>query len=332
MHPNRYLITFALIFCLNFTAFAQQPQDDDVIRIESDLTNLLFTATDKQGHFITTLRQEDVRVLEDGSAQQLFTFQRETNRPLSLAFLIDVSASEERTLSQEKGAARTFIETILRSQQDQAAIIPFTHRAFLEQALTGNVIGIYQALERVDVAMPSYLGSGPPIGGIPTRPGMSVPPEGSTAIWDAVTVTVSEILARAPGKKRRAIILLTDGWDTSSRIARSSAIARAIDAETVIYAIGIGDSRYDGVNKNPLRVVADATGGRAFFPKTEADLKAAFGQIEQELRSQYLIAYSSTNKKRDGAYRRMQIEVTNPALQKAQLKLRYRPGYFANRP
>ncbi|MEO8434948.1 MAG: VWA domain-containing protein [Pyrinomonadaceae bacterium] len=332
MHPTRYLISFALIFCLNCGIFAQEPQDDDVIRIESDLTNLLFTATDKQGHFITTLRPEDVRVLEDGEAQQLFTFQRETNRPLSLAFLIDVSGSEERTLSQEKGAARTFIETILRSQQDQAAIIPFTDRAYLEQALTGNVIGIYQALERVDVALPSYLGSGRPLSGIANRPGMSVPREGTTAIWDAVTVTVSEILARAPGKKRRAIILLTDGWDTSSRIARSSAIAQAIDAETVIYAIGIGDSRYDGVSKDPLRAVADGTGGRAFFPKTEADLKAAFGQIEQELRSQYLIAYSSTNKKRDGAYRRMQIEVTNPALKKDQVKLRYRPGYFAKHP
>lgn len=331
MHPTRYLIAFALIFCLNCTVFAQESQDDDVIRIESDLTNLLFTATDKQGHFITTLRQEDVRLLEDGQAQQLFTFQRETNRPLSLAFLIDVSGSEERTLSQEKGAARTFIETILRSQQDQAAIIPFTDRAFLEQALTGNVIGIYQALERVDVAMPSYLGMGRPIAGISSGPGMRFPREGSTAIWDAVTVTVSEILARAPGKKRRAIILLTDGWDTSSRLARSSAIAQAIDAETVIYAIGIGDSRYDGVSKEPLRDVADGTGGRAFFPKSEADLKAAFGQIEQELRSQYLIAYSSTNKKRDGAYRRMQIEVTNPALMKDKLKLRYRPGYFAKR-
>ena len=331
MNPARYLLSFALIFSLICGVCAQAPQDDDVIRIESDLTTLLFTATDKYNHFITTLRQDDVRVLEDAAAQQLFTFQRETNRPLSLAFLIDVSGSQERTLSQEKGAARTFIETILRSQHDQAAIIPFTDRAFLEQTLTSNVIGIYQAIERVDVALPSYLGSGPPIGGIANRPGMGVPREGSTAIWDAITVTVSQILARAPGKKRRAIILLTDGWDTSSRLARSSAIAQAIDAETVIYAIGIGDSRYGGVNRDPLRAVADGTGGRAFFPKTEADLKVAFAQIEQELRSQYLIAYSSTNKQRDGAYRRMQVEITNPALKKDGLKLRYRPGYYAKR-
>jgi VWFA-related protein len=102
-----------------------------------------------------------------------------------------------------------------------------------------------------------------------------------------------------------------------------------VATETVIYAIGIGDSRYDGVNKDPLRSVADGTGGRAFFPKNEADLKAAFIQIEQELRSQYLIAYASSNKQRDGAYRRIQIEITNPALHSDRLKLRYRPGYFA---
>lgn len=336
MNSTCSLLSFALLLFLGcgpysrkVAAQARTDHQDEVIRVDSDLTNLLFIASDKQNHFITTLRREDVRVLEDGVPQQLFTFQRETDRPLSLAILIDVSGSEQRTLPQEKGAARTFIETIIRSKQDQAAIIAFTHQAFLEQAMTGNVIGIYQALERLDVALPSYLGSGPPLGGIANRPGMRVPSEGTTAIWDAIAVTANEVLAPAPGKRRRAIILLTDGWDTSSRVARDASITQAIEAETVIYVIGIGDSRYDGVNKDPLHAVAVGTGGRAFFPRNQTDLKAAFTQIEQELRSQYLIAYTSTNKKRDGTYRRMEIEITNPDLIKSQLKLRYRPGYFA---
>lgn len=341
MNQTRFLLSLALILCLNCGQFAgfvgaQQPapQDDEVIRVDTDLTNLFFTASDKQNRFITTLRQEDLRLLEDGVPQRLFTFQRETDRPLSLAFLIDVSGSEELTLAQEKGAARSFIEAIMRSQQDQAAIIPFTDRAFMEQPLTNNVIGLYLALERVDVALPSYLGSGQPIGGIANRPGVGVPREGSTAIWDAVTLTANQVLAKAPGKHRRAIILLTDGWDTSSRIARNAAITQAIESETVIYTIGIGDPRYGDPNDpgraaRDLRAVADGTGGRSFFPKKEADLKAAFTQIEQELRSQYLIAYSSSNKKRDGTYRRVQIEIMNPALRKDGLKLRHRPGYFA---
>jgi Ca-activated chloride channel family protein len=328
------LSLFCCMFCTTLaggvTAQTSAAQEGDVIRIDVDVTNLLFTAADKRNRFITTLREEDIRVLENGVPQQLFTFQRETDLLLSIAFLIDVSASEERTLPQEKAAVRSFVETVIRSRKDEAAIIPFTGYAFLEQALTGSVTSIYQALNRVDVALPSYLGSGPQISGIASGPGVAVPREGSTAIWDAITVTASEVLARSPGKKRRAIILLTDGQDTSSRLPRSAAIDQAIAAEAVIYAIGIGDSKhFEGVNGDALRTVAERTGGRAFFPKKEADLTAAFQQIEQELRSQYLVAYSSTNKRRDGSYRQMRIEITNPELRKEQLRLRYRPGYFA---
>jgi VWFA-related protein len=303
---------------------------DEVIRVDADLTNLLFTATDKQNRFITTLRQEDLRLVEDGVPQQITTFQRETDRPLALAFLIDVSGSEERTLPQEKAAARSFIETVLQSNKDQAAIIPFTGPAFLEQGLTRDVFSIYRALERIEVALPSYLGSGRPLSGIASGPGMKAPPqEGTTAIWDAIALTTTEVLARSVGQRRRAIILLTDGHDTSSRLMRSEAMNVALEGETVIYAIGIGDSRFEGVNQEGLKTVAAATGGRAFFPKRETDLRSAFTEIERELRSQYLIAYSSSNKKRDGAYRQMRLEIVSPELRKDQLKLRYRPGYFA---
>jgi VWFA-related protein len=158
---------------------------------------------------------------------------------------------------------------------------------------------------------------------------MKAPPEeGSTAIWDAVGLVSSEVLTRSQGR-RRAIILLTDGWDTTSRLLSDDAKDRALEAEAVVYAIGIGDSKQDGVNRNPLRALAERTGGRAFFPKKEDDLKAALLEIEQELRTQYLIAYSSSNKNRDGGYRQMYIDITNPELRKEQVKLRYRPGYFA---
>jgi len=330
------LLILLLICCsLPHDVPAQTPSDqDDVIRVDTDLTNLFFTANGKDARFITTLREEDFRVTEDGVTQKILTFQRETDRPLAIAFLIDVSASQERTLSQEKAAARGFIETIMRSSKDQAAIIPFTGAAFLEQGLTRDVFSIYRALERVEVAMPAYLGSGRPISGIASGPGMPAPPrEGSTAIWEAITLTAREILSRGQDlsqpQRRRAIILLTDGVDTSSRVLRSEAINQALAAEAVIYAIGIGDSKYEGVDKDAVRAVAEGTGGRAFFPKRDTDLRTAFAEIEQELRSQYLIAYSSTNKTRDGGYRQMRIEITNPALQKAQMKLRYRPGYFA---
>ena len=135
------------------------------------------------------------------------------------------------------------------------------------------------------------------------------------------------MLAKVKGLRRRAIILLTDGLNNETRIDKREAIDRTLAAEAVIYAIGIG-SRY-GVDKDVLRDLAERTGGRAFFPKKGADLNAAFEEIEQELRTQYLIAYSSTNKRRDGAYRQITLEITNPELRKQKLNLRHRPGYFA---
>ena len=307
-------------------------QDVDVIRTETDLTNLLFTATDKNNRYITTLQQNDIRVVEDGVSQTLFTFQRETDRPLAIAFMIDVSISEERTLPDEKAAARTFVENVIRSNKDQAAIIPFEGYAHLEQPMTRDLINFYRVLEAVEVASPSYLGAAPPMGGIESGPGTIAPPrEGSTAIWDSIAITCRHVLAQSLGQRRRAIILLTDGQDTSSRLSRSDAVDEAIQSDTVIYAIGIGDKRYEGVNKSALNSIAERTGGRAFFPKKEDDLRTAFAEIEQELRAQYLVAYSSTNKKHDGSYRKMNIEISNSDLRKEQLRLRYRPGYYAKR-
>ena len=307
-------------------------QDVDVIRTETNLTNLLFTATDRNNRYITTLQQSDIRVLEDGSPQTIFTFQRETDRPLAIAFVVDVSISEERTLPDEKAAARTFIEKVIRSDRDQAAIVPFEGYAHIEQGLTRDMISIYRALDQVEVAYPTYTGAAPPIGATLSGPGTLGPPkEGTTAIWESITIACRNVLARSYTQRRRAIILLTDGQDTSSRVPRSTAIDQAIQAETVIYAIGIGDKRYDGINKKALDDITEKTGGRAFYPKKSTDLDAAFQEIEQELRSQYLIAYSSTNKEPDGKFRSMKIEVTNPALVKDKLSLRYRPGYFAKK-
>lgn len=322
------ILILILVFCV--PVLCQQPVDqDDVVRVDTDVTNLPFTAMDKQRRFITTLRAEDVRVLEDGVPQKLFTFQRETDRPLAITFLIDVSRSQEFTLPDEKAAARSFIEKVIQSNRDLVAVVPFTGLAYLEQGLTRDMLSVYRVLERIEVAVPAYLGAGRPLPGIPVGPGLlAPPPEGTTAIWDAVALTSVNVLANAPGLRRRAIILLTDGIDTASRLMMKEAINRSLAAETVVYVIGIGSKR-DGIDRGALKDLAQRTGGRAFFPDKKFDLNAAFGEIERELRTQYLIAYSSTNKKRDGSYRKITIEVVNPGLKKEKLEIRHRPGYFA---
>jgi VWFA-related protein len=325
----RLLFLVLVLVCCSPLSLSQTVDQDDVIRVETDVTNLPFTATDKRHQFVTTLRAEDLRVLEDGVPQTLFTFQRETDRPLAIAFLIDVSFSQEATLPAEKAAVRAFIEKVVQSNKDQVALIPFTGFAYLEQPLSRDLLSVYRVLQTIEVAAPAYLGSGKPLTGIVTGPGLPGPPDpASTAIWDAVALTSNNVLANSAGLRRRAIILLSDGINTSSILSQKEAINRVLAAEGVVYTIGVGSAR-DGLDRNALRDLAERTGGRAFFPDKKFDLNAAFAEIERELRTQYLIAYSSTNKKRDGSYRKITVELSNPELKKEKLEIRHRPGYYA---
>src|SRR6266404_1169490 len=306
---------------------------DEVIRVDTNLTNILFTAADKQKRFVSTLKREDIRVLEDGVPQEIFTFQQNIDLPLSLAILIDTSGSEERTLPEEKAAARAFLESVMRPAKDEAAVVSFTGEVTLEQGLTGNVARLRRAIEQVEFVPPSgYIGGGVVVGGTPPISGTQQTLAGSTAIWDAIWATSNELLSESAEHTRRAIILLTDGEDTSSQVKMHEAVARAEKADTLIYAIGIGDRYQFGINEGALKKITEATGGRAYFPRNERDLRDAFAQIQRDLREQYLLAYSPSNKTRDGSYRRITIEIVNPELRKEGFRLNYRPGYFAKTP
>ena len=282
--------------------------------------------------WLTTLKQEDIRVYEDGEPQQIFTFQQNTDLPLSLAILIDTSRSEERTLPEEKAAARDFLESVLRANKDEAAIVSFTGEVTLEQGFTGSLERLRRAIDRVEFVPPSgYIGGGIVVPTTPPVSGTNQVMAGATAIWDAVWATSSELLMESAEHTRRAIILLTDGDDTISQVKMQDAIERSEKADALIYAIGIDDRYSFGVDEGALRKISDKTGGRAYFPHNERELKEAFAQIQRDLRERYLVAYSPRNQTRDGSYRKIQIELISPQLQK-ELKLNYRQGYFAKAP
>ncbi len=307
------------------------PQDsDEVIKVETNLTNIFFTAADKNKRFISNLKAEDIRVFEDGQPQEVFTFQQNIELPLSIAILIDTSISEQRTLPDEKVAAQAFLESVMRANKDEAAVVSFTGDTTLEQGFTGNMDRLRRAIDRVEFVPPSgYVGGGVVVNGTPPISGTNQSIAGSTAVWDAVWATSEELIGTSAEHTRRAIILLTDGDDTSSRMKMHEAIERALKADALIYAIGIGDRYTFNVNEGSLRKIAEQTGGRAYFPKHERDLNDAFAQIQKDLREQYLVAYSPTNKARDGSYRKIEIQVINPDLKQQNLKLNYRAGYFA---
>ncbi|MEK6282997.1 MAG: VWA domain-containing protein [Acidobacteriota bacterium] len=309
----------------------QSEPDPEVVRVDTNLVNTLFTAVDKDRHFITSLRAEDIRVFENDVAQPLSIFERETHRPLSLAILIDTSESQVGVLVDEKRAARAFVDQVIRPNMDHAAIISFTGEPKVEQRLTNDLGQLHRAIERVTRGLSAenqrrMANDLEPLG-------KEQDSSGYTGIWDAMWETVENHVSKGPEGSRRAVILLSDGDDTSSTIKRQKVIDLAVKTDVVVYSIGIRDENFpEGeLDSGALKKVSDRTGGRAFFPKLPEELKMAFAQIDQELRSQYLIAYTPTNAERDGSYRRIRIEILNPELRKNKVRLLYREGYYARK-
>ncbi len=311
------------------TPTPETEEDTEVLKIDTEVVNVLFTAQDKNRRLLTDLKKEDVRLLEDGQPQEITAFSRQVDLPLSLAILIDTSASQERTLPEEKSAAKSFIQDVIRPAKDEVSVVSFTGEATLEQGMTNNVARLQRAVDRVQFVPPSGYAGGGVILGTPPISGANRDVQGSTAIWDAIWITSDEVLGPAPEKTRRAIILLTDGYNTFGRKKLDDAVQAAIKSEAVIYTIGIGDDFMQGVDEPSLRKISERTGGRAFFPRDEAELRRAFTQIQIEMRSQYLIAYEPTNQKRDGSFRKIEIQMQNTELAKQKVSLTHRQGYFA---
>ena len=310
-------------------------EEDEVVKVDTETVNVLFTAQDKSGKLLLNLKPQDIRLLENGQPQEIVSFSRQVDLPLSLAILIDTSISQQRTLPEEKAAAASFLEAVVRPNKDEVAIISFTGDSTLEQGMTNNLARLRRAIERVEFIPPSgYIGNGVVVnsGRVPGTPpisGTNQQTAGSTAIWDSIFVTSTDVLGPAPENTRRAIILLSDGDNTWGQKKLDDAVLAAQRAEAVIYSIGIGDDFYAGVVKGPLKSVSERTGGRAYFPRDENELREAFRQIQDEMRSQYLIAYEPTNRALDGTYRKIDIQISNPELDKQKVRLTHRQGYFA---
>jgi VWFA-related protein len=330
----------ALLFFCTYAGIPASPtppidEEDEVVKVETESVNVLFTAQDRNRKLLLNLKPEDIRILENGQVQQVSAFSRQVDLPLSLAILIDTSASQERTLPEEKSAAISFLESVIRPTKDEVSVVSFTGESTLEQGMTNNLNRLRRAIERVEFVPPSgYLGSGVVVnsGRVPGTPpisGSNQQVQGSTAIWDSIWITSSDVLGPAPQKTRRAIILLSDGVDTFSRKKLDEAVQAAQRAEAVIYSIGIGDNFFDGVDEGALKKISERTGGRAYFPRDENELRQAFRQIQDEMRSQYLIAYEPSNRALDGSYRKIEIQFVNPELEKQKVRLTHREGYFA---
>jgi Ca-activated chloride channel homolog len=296
-----------------------QEVDGQPIRLGAQLVNVLFSAADKQNRYIENLTASEITVIENGKAQEIFTFKKERDLPLKIAIVVDISRSVLPVLPRLMNAGARFINTILRPEKDRAAIIEFEADTTLVQDLTSNPTHLRKGLE--DIAF-----NAPPL----IRDRRAYPPpwdpnyrRGGTSIYDSVIAASTDLLAKEAGRK--TIILFTDGYDTTSLTDRSDAINEALRSEITLYAIGIGDPEEEGVDRKGLEKLCEPTGGRAFAPKDLEDLDQAFAQLERELREQYLVAYDPTTLVADGKFRKIEIRINN----RKDVRVRHRRGYYA---
>jgi len=301
-HRPLPLVLLAAAFAAPLAIEAQQP----AFRSAIDVVSMNVTVIDSTNRYITDLTEKDFEIYEDGVKQEMTLFNR-SNLPVALSLLIDTSSSMEDRMAAAQDAAIGFVRKLRPS--DLGEVIGFDSRAEVLQKFTNNPADLEQAIRKTVAG-------------------------GSTSLNNALYIALKGLkkipIRQEDEIRRQAIILLSDGEDTSSLVTFEDVLDLARRSETAIYAIGLMEDTAGGQSKGfreatyALRQLTNDTGGRAFFPADVKNLANVYGQIYDELSSQYTIGYSSQNPRRDGAWRRLVVRVTRPNVQ-----ARTKQGYFA---
>jgi Ca-activated chloride channel family protein len=290
------------------TSEASTSYDDDqsgsllTIHKRVDEVNVLFIATDKRGKFVRDLNQTDFAILDDHKPpQSILNFRREIDLPLHLGLLIDVSGSVHSRFEFEQDAAISFLQHSIRAGFDKAFIVGFNNKSQMPQDFTDNVDLLSAGVHKLQDG-------------------------GGTALYDAVYRACKDkfLKDRPDHPARKSIVIVSDGEDNQSEFTRAQAIEMAQRAEVIIYAISTDDSGLILRGDRVLEQLAEATGGRAFFPFKMKDITRSYAAIEDELRSQYIVSYKPADFDADGRFRSIEISAL-----KKDLQVRARKGYFA---
>lgn len=307
-----------------------QDKPATTLKVNVNLVSLYFTVRDKHNALIPNLTKDDCTILEDKQPQKIKNFSSESDLPLTLGILLDTSGSQQRVLPLEQQTGSAFLKRILRSK-DEAFLVSFDVQVSLLQDFTSNPRQLEKAMDEAQINVGGGSGGVPGIGQGPVP--VSGTPKG-TLLYDAVYQASNDKMRAETGRK--ALILLTDGEDQGSSYKIQDAIEAAQKANTIIYVLLIADrgfynSGYGyGINlgysgASAMRKMAEETGGRMIdVGNNGKKLEAAFQQIEDELRTQYLASYTPTNNKLDGTYRKLDISCKGEGL-----KVQARKGYYA---
>jgi VWFA-related protein len=274
-----------------------------IVRLGVNEVNLIFTVTDKHGHYIPNLQQSDFALLDDGRAPaKVNSFHQQINLPLRVGIVIDASTSIRSRFQFEQQSATEFLLGVLKARSDRAFVMGFDVAPTVTQDWTNNIDGLETGINRM-------------------RPG------GGTALFDAVYTACRDKLldvARGHEPVRKAIVLISDGDDNQSRVYPDEAVKECQRAETIIYAISTNWTPSRGKGDKVLAKMAEDTGGQVFFPPSVEQMSVSFHEIEEELRSQYALTYTPADFKYDGRFRPIYLYCNDRRYQ-----ARTRKGYFA---
>jgi VWFA-related protein len=285
------------------TSAAEPAQDAEAptIKVEANEVDLVFTVTDKKGHFVTGLNQNSFGLLDDGRPPEaVLHFYQQTNLPLRVGIMLDTSSSIRGRFEFEQDSAIAFLLQVLH-RNDRAFVEGFDVQIDVAQGFTNNIDLLDQGIRKL-------------------RPG------GGTALYDALYSTCRDqmLTLKDVGAVRKTIIMVSDGDDNYSHALESDAIKECQRADTTVYAISTNVSPSRDKGDDVLQAIATATGGVAFYPTRIEDVASNFTRIEEELRSQYLLEYRPANFKQDGAFRTIYLQANDP-----RYHVRAHTGYFA---
>jgi VWFA-related protein len=308
-HTIRRAILPTLVWGLSFGQSVpnEGPEAPPPIKVDVDVVNVLCTVYDKHGALVKDLRKEDFEVLENGRRQEIRYFARDTDLPLTVALLVDVSGSVRDFVDKEKGAALQFLESVLRPT-DQAVLMGFSSTIILWQDFTSSPDLLRIALAKLRA--------------IPFR---GLLPDGttpSTLLYDAALLTANEKLKNVAGRK--VMVIVSDGLDNGSHNHLDAAVAALESTNTISYGICY-EGKFSGCSF--LKDLSEPSGGRMFEAGKKVPLSRIFQTVEEEMRSQYAIGFVPSNGARDGAFRKLQVKVQPKGLQ-----VRARKGYYASQP
>lgn len=283
---------------------------DPVIRVDVQLVNITFSVRNKQGGLVGNLTKDDFTVFEDGKPQEINRFQRDNDLPLTIGMLVDISGSMYNIIGIGKRAASEFFRKVLR-EKDLAFLITFGSEIELLQDLTSSVNLLDRALQKIEAQRPTrVMVQGPVPGRVK-----------GTVMHDAIYLAAQEKLRHEAGRK--LIVLLTDGADVGSYYKLADALKESHLSDAVIYSFFYYEPMF-GSDEGALKRLSGDTGGRVFNVTKRGSLEQAFAQLEEEMRSQYALAYTPTNGRQDGGFRKVEIKPRD-----SNLRVQARRGYYA---